>query len=36
MYIESLHIGDFGGTCNRDIAFENKVNIMCSFCDEIV
>lgn len=28
MYIESLHIGDFGGTCNRDIAFENKVNII--------
>ena len=28
MYIESLHIGDFGGTKNRDITFENKVNII--------
>ncbi len=28
MYIESLHIGDFGGTCDRDISFENKINII--------
>ncbi|MBR6513391.1 MAG: AAA family ATPase [Clostridia bacterium] len=28
MYIESLHIGDFGGTRNRDITFEDKINII--------
>lgn len=28
MYIESLHIGDFGGTKNRSITFENKINII--------
>ena len=28
MYIESLHIGDFGGTRNRDITFENRINII--------
>ncbi len=28
MYIESLHIGDFGGTKNRDITFENRINII--------
>ncbi len=28
MYIESLHIGDFGGTKNRDISFENGINII--------
>ncbi len=28
MYIESLHIGDFGGTKNRDISFENRINII--------
>ncbi|MBQ3183864.1 MAG: AAA family ATPase [Clostridia bacterium] len=28
MYIESLHIGDFGGTKNRDITFEDRINII--------
>lgn len=28
MYIESLHINDFGGTRNRDVIFENRVNII--------
>lgn len=28
MYIESLHIGDFGGTKNRDITFADRINII--------
>lgn len=28
MYIESLHIGDFGGTKNCDITFEDRINII--------
>ncbi|MBQ4560951.1 MAG: AAA family ATPase [Clostridia bacterium] len=28
MYIESLHIQDFGGTKNRDISFDDRINII--------